>query len=73
MGSPAARGFWQQFCIIRQVFPIFSEDIGGLTLLQSDGNLTEEEFAKAIDLAMEGCLEVSKLQKEALMKKYSTE
>ena len=34
---------------------------------------TREEFAKAIDLAMEGCLEVSKLQKEALMKKYSTE
>ena len=46
---------------------------GEITLLQSDGNLTEEEFAKAIDLAMEGCLEVSKLQKEALMKKYSTE
>ena len=40
---------------------------GEITLLQSDGNLTEEEFAKAIDLAMEGC------QKEALMKKYSTE
>ena len=31
------------------------------------------DLAKAIDLAMEGCLEVSKLQKEALMKKYSTE
>ena len=46
---------------------------GEITLLQSDGNLTEEEFAKAIDLAMEGCLQVSELQKEALMKKYSTE
>ena len=46
---------------------------GEITLLQSDGNLTEEEFEKAINLAMEGCLKVSELQKEALMKKYSTE
>ena len=36
-------------------------------------NLTEEEFAKAIDLAMEGCRKVNEIQKEALMKKYSTE
>ena len=34
---------------------------------------TEEEFAKAIDLAMEGCRKVNEIQKEALMKKYSTE
>ena len=46
---------------------------GEITLLQSDGDLTEEEFQKAIDLAMEGCMKVSELQKEALMKKYSTE
>ena len=46
---------------------------GEITLLQSDGDLTEDEFAKAIDLAMEGCIEVNKLQKEALMKKYSIE
>ena len=46
---------------------------GEITLLQSDGDLTEEEFEKAINLAMEGCLEVNKLQKEALMKKYSIE
>ena len=46
---------------------------GEITLLQSDGDLTEEEFAKAIELAMEGCKQVSELQKEALMKRYSTE
>ena len=46
---------------------------GEITLLQSDGDLTEEEFQTAIELAMEGCLKVSELQKEALMKKYSTE
>ena len=46
---------------------------GEITLLQSDGDLTEEEFQQAIDLAMEGCMKVSELQKEALMKKYSTE
>ena len=46
---------------------------GEITLLQSDGDLTEEEFQKAIDFAMEGCLKVSELKKEDLMKKYSTE
>ena len=46
---------------------------GEITLLQSDGDLTEDEFQKSIDLAMEGCMKVSELQKEALMKKYSTE
>ena len=46
---------------------------GEITLLQSDGDLTGEEFEKAISLAMEGCLEVNKVQKEALMKRYSIE
>lgn len=46
---------------------------GDITLLQCDGDLSEEEFNKALDLAMEGCLEVNKLQKEALMNKYSNE
>ena len=46
---------------------------GEITLLQSDGDLTEEEFNKALDLAMEGCRQVNEIQKAALMEKYSTE
>jgi exosome complex component RRP41 len=40
-----------------------------VTLLQSDGKLTEEEFTKAIDLAIKGCHEISKIQKDALTAK----
>jgi len=41
-----------------------------ITLLQSDGNLTQEEFKEALDLAIKGCLKINKIQKEALKKKY---
>jgi len=44
---------------------------GEITLLQSDGELSEEEFEKGIDLAMAGCLEVNKVQIEALKSRYS--
>jgi exosome complex component RRP41 len=43
---------------------------GEITLLQSDGNLTAEEFEKAVDLAIKGCQDISKIQKEALKKRY---
>lgn len=43
---------------------------GEITLLQSDGHLTSDEFKKAIDLAIEGCMKISKEQKEAIMKRY---
>lgn len=46
---------------------------GDITLLQSDGDLTEEEFNEALNLAVEGCMKVNKIQKEALLKKYTTE
>ncbi|MCL2688063.1 MAG: exosome complex exonuclease Rrp41 [Methanobrevibacter sp.] len=42
-----------------------------ITLLQSDGDLTSDEFEKALDLAMEGCKQVNKVQVEALKSKYS--
>jgi exosome complex component RRP41 len=41
-----------------------------ITLLQTDGILTEDEFQKAIDLAIGGCHEISEIQKIALKKKY---
>lgn len=44
---------------------------GDITLLQTDGNLTEEEFEKALQMAIDGCRQISKLQIEALKSKYN--
>lgn len=41
-----------------------------ITLLQSDGNLTEDEFDKALNLAIKGCNQISEVQKEALKSRY---
>ncbi|WBF08720.1 exosome complex exonuclease Rrp41 [Methanothermobacter thermautotrophicus] len=41
-----------------------------ITLLQSDGNLTPEEFERTLDLAVDGCLRIHEVQKEALRKRY---
>ena len=41
-----------------------------ILLLQMDGHLTYKEFEEALELALKGAKYVSKLQKEALMKKY---
>lgn len=41
-----------------------------ITLLQMDGNFTQEEFEKALKLAVGGCMKVYELQKEALRRKY---
>jgi len=43
---------------------------GEITLLQSDGNLTEEEFEEAINLAIEGCKKINEIQKDALKSRY---
>ncbi|RLF45375.1 MAG: exosome complex exonuclease Rrp41 [Thermoplasmata archaeon] len=43
-----------------------------ILLLQMDGHMTTEEFDQALDMAIKGCKEISKLQKEALLKKYKT-
>ncbi|HEC72111.1 MAG TPA: exosome complex exonuclease Rrp41 [Thermoplasmatales archaeon] len=45
---------------------------GEILLLQMDGHLTLKEFDEALDLAIKGCYTVSKLQKEAIIKKYET-
>jgi len=44
---------------------------GEILLLQMDGHLTPKEFDEAFDLAIKGCHEISKMQKDAIMKKYS--
>jgi exosome complex component RRP41 len=46
---------------------------GEVLLLQMDGHLTNEEFNKALDLAIKGCKDVSEIQKKAIMQKYEKE
>lgn len=41
-----------------------------IVLLQMDGNMTREEFDKAIEMGVRGCHDVYKLQKEALLNRY---
>ncbi|MGL4668985.1 MAG: exosome complex exonuclease Rrp41 [Methanobacteriaceae archaeon] len=43
---------------------------GEVTLLQTDGMLSTDEFEKAIDLATKGCMEISEIQKKALKDRY---
>ncbi|MEF8873899.1 MAG: exosome complex exonuclease Rrp41 [Candidatus Thermoplasmatota archaeon] len=44
-----------------------------ICLLQMDGNLTEEEYEKAMDMSIEACKEIHGIQREALRERYSTE
>ncbi|MBX7076597.1 MAG: exosome complex exonuclease Rrp41 [Methanobacteriaceae archaeon] len=41
-----------------------------VTLLQADGNLTEDEFEQALNLAIDGCHQVAEYQREALKSRY---
>jgi exosome complex component RRP41 len=41
-----------------------------VTLLQMDGNFTKAEFEKGFKMAIDGCMKVYELQKQALMKKF---
>ncbi len=44
--------------------------LGVVTLFQLDGNLTQAEFEKTFEYAINGCMKVYKIQREALMNKY---
>ena len=41
-----------------------------ILLLQMDGHMTEDEFNKALDMAMKACHRIEELQKRALADKY---
>ncbi|WP_413828569.1 exosome complex exonuclease Rrp41 [Methanobrevibacter sp. UBA46] len=41
-----------------------------ITLLQADGNLTEDEFEEALDLAIGGCQQIAECQRKALKTRY---
>ena len=45
-------------------------NLNAITLLQMDGILTSEEFEKALNLTLEGCMKIYAMQKEALKAKY---
>jgi len=44
--------------------------LDAVTLLQMDGNLAMDEFEQAVNLGLNGCKQIYKLQKEALKAKY---
>ena len=48
----------------------YMPNLNAITLLQMDGNLTPEEFEKAMNMAMDGCKKIYEMQKEALKTKY---
>lgn len=48
----------------------YMPNLNAITLFQMDGQLTLEEFEKAISLSLEGCKQLYQLQKESLKAKY---
>jgi len=48
----------------------YMPNLNAITLLQMDGNLTPEEFEKAMNMAMDGCKKINEMQKEPLKNKY---
>jgi len=50
--------------------PIAMTPNGEISLLQMDGNFTQEEFGKALELAKNGCRQIYDIQRKALSDKY---
>ncbi len=44
---------------------------GEITLLQMDGDVTQEEFRQAVELCKEGCRQILEMQKETLKNKFT--
>ncbi|ADC64482.1 exosome complex exonuclease 1 [Ferroglobus placidus DSM 10642] len=54
-------------------FFIRNGKIESIALLQMDGRVTKEELMQAVELAKKGAMEIYKLQREAIMRKYRVE
>ncbi|MDI9645910.1 MAG: exosome complex exonuclease Rrp41 [Archaeoglobales archaeon] len=54
-------------------FLIRNSKIESIALIQMDGQMTKEEIKMALELAKKGAMEIYKLQREAIMKRYVTE
>jgi exosome complex component RRP41 len=48
----------------------YMPNLGSITLLQMDGLLTPEELDRCITLAIDGCMKIYEVQREALKRKY---
>lgn len=48
----------------------YMPNLNQISLMQVDGVLSQQEYGKCLDTAIEGCKKVYQLQKEALVKKY---
>jgi len=53
--------------------PVAMTPDGRITLLQMDGNLTNDEFKEGLEMAKKGCLAIHEMQKSALMEKFSSQ
>ncbi|MDK2911247.1 MAG: exosome complex component [Methanolobus sp.] len=51
--------------------PVAMTQDGEITLLQMDGDMTQEEFRKALEMCKEGCRQILEMQKEALKAKFA--
>lgn len=54
-------------------FVIRNGKIESISLLQMDGRMTADEVKKALEMAKRGAMEIYKLQREAIMRKYQSE
>jgi exosome complex component RRP41 len=51
--------------------PMAMTSDGEITLVQMDGDVTPEEFKKAIEMCKEGCRQIMEIQKETLKSKFT--
>ncbi|MBN2110202.1 MAG: exosome complex exonuclease Rrp41 [Methanosarcinaceae archaeon] len=51
--------------------PIAMTQDGDITLVQMDGDLSQEEFKQAVEMCKEGCRQILEIQKEALKNKFA--
>ncbi|MBP1908786.1 exosome complex exonuclease Rrp41 [Methanolobus bombayensis] len=51
--------------------PMAMTSDGEITLIQMDGDVTQEEFKQAIEMCKEGCRQIMEIQKETLRNKFT--
>ncbi|MGP8319754.1 MAG: exosome complex exonuclease Rrp41 [Methanosarcinaceae archaeon] len=51
--------------------PVAMTQDGDITLIQMDGNLTQDEFKEAMEMVKVGCKQILEIQREALKNKFS--
>jgi exosome complex component RRP41 len=51
--------------------PMAMTSDGEITLVQMDGDVTQEEFKQAIEMCKEGCRQIMEIQKETLRNKFT--